>query len=158
MIHRNRLTAKFTGNFVVFLIGMRVNEPLKIRTWLPFMQAMPKMIKELKNQPETGFLHAEIWYSRTSIMLQYWRSIEELNAYLQNTQSTDLPAWSTFSQADNSDGVVGVWQEAYIASPGRYDTIYVNMPPFGLGAVAALTPATSLGHKYAAQRMQHKIK
>ena len=154
MIHRNRLTAKFGGSFVVLLLGMRINEPLQFQKWLPYYKSMPAMIEELTNQPDLGFLHAEIWRSRTSIMLQYWRSISELHAYIKNSNAANLPAWKTFNEAIDSDGVVGIWHETYLASPGHYDTIYVNMPPFALGAVAPLTPATSLGQKYAAQRMK----
>lgn len=35
MIQRERLTANLEGNFVVFLIGMRINNPWKVHKWLP---------------------------------------------------------------------------------------------------------------------------
>jgi len=35
MIHRDRLTARLEGGFVVFLIGMRINNPLLIHKWWP---------------------------------------------------------------------------------------------------------------------------
>ena len=46
------MTAEVEGDFVVFLIGMRVNKPWKIHKWLPVFLAMPRMIKELKRTPE----------------------------------------------------------------------------------------------------------
>ena len=58
MIRRERLAGKLDGNFVVFLIGMRVNNPLKLHKWMPVAGAMPRMIKELYRHPEMGFLHA----------------------------------------------------------------------------------------------------
>jgi hypothetical protein len=67
MINKKRVTASFDGSFVVFLIGMRVNEPLKVHKWLPVATAMPRMIKELYRQPELGFLNAEMWFSRTTV-------------------------------------------------------------------------------------------
>ena len=67
MIRRERLTANLEGDFVVFLIGMRINNPWKVHKWLPVATAMPRMIKELYRQPELGFLHAEMWFSRTII-------------------------------------------------------------------------------------------
>src|SRR5579862_8475177 len=73
MIQRDRLTANLEGGFVVFLIGMRINRPLLIHKWWPVVVAMPRMLKELYRQPELGFLHAEAWFSRTIILLQYWR-------------------------------------------------------------------------------------
>jgi hypothetical protein len=39
------------------------------------------------------------------------------------------------------DGRVGVWHETYVVEPGNYENIYVNMPPFGLGKIGALSPA-----------------
>src|SRR5450755_780756 len=44
-----RMSAKVDGDFVVFLIGMRVNKIWKVHKWLPVFLAMPKMLKELKN-------------------------------------------------------------------------------------------------------------
>ncbi|KAI1692677.1 hypothetical protein DdX_21115 [Ditylenchus destructor] len=81
MIHPERLTARLDGDFVVFLIGMCINQPLKLHKWLPVAAAMPRMLKELKQQPERGLLHADLWFSRTILVLQYWRSMEQLLAY-----------------------------------------------------------------------------
>ena len=39
-----RMTAEIEGDFVVFLIGMRINKPWKIHKWLPVFLAMPKML------------------------------------------------------------------------------------------------------------------
>ena len=49
MILADRLTAHLEGEFVVFLIGMRVNRLWKIHKWLPVILAMPRMIKELSS-------------------------------------------------------------------------------------------------------------
>ncbi len=45
-----------------------------------------------------------------------------------------------------------MWHETYRVSPGNYECIYVNMPPFGLGKVTRLIPATGR-HETAAGRM-----
>ncbi|MDH6148297.1 MULTISPECIES: DUF4188 domain-containing protein [Paraburkholderia] len=153
MINKARVTATFDGDFVVFLIGMRVNEPLRVHKWLPVATAMPRMIKELYRQPELGFLHAEMWFSRTTIMVQYWRSIDQLLAYAKNRESEHLPAWQAFNKAIGTDGSVGIWHETYAVSPGCYENIYVNMPPFGLGKIGSLQPATG-GRQSAATRLR----
>ena len=44
-----RMTAEIDGDFVVFLIGMRINKPWKIHKWLPVVLAMNPMLKELEN-------------------------------------------------------------------------------------------------------------
>ena len=56
-IAANRVTAHVDGDFVVFLIGMRINKPWKVHQWWPVITAMPRMLKELENAPpDTGFL------------------------------------------------------------------------------------------------------
>ena len=140
MIRPERLTASLHGEFVVFLIGMRINNPLKIHKWLPVATAMPRMLKELYRQPELGFIHEEMWFGRTTILVQYWRSMEQLIDYARNKQAQHLPAWRTFNKA-GGDGSVGIWHETYAASPGSYENIYVNMPPFGLGKAGTVQTA-----------------
>jgi hypothetical protein len=52
-----RVTAHIQGDFVVFLVGMRVNSFWKPHKWLPNLRAMSKMLKELEAAPaEHGFL------------------------------------------------------------------------------------------------------
>ena len=50
-----RVTAEIEGDFVVFLIGMRINKLWKIHKWLPVFLAMPRMLRELERHPESGF-------------------------------------------------------------------------------------------------------
>jgi hypothetical protein len=93
-------------------------------------------------QPELGFLHAEMWFSRTIMMVQYWRSMDQLLAYARNKQAEHLPAWKAFNQSIGIDGSVGIWHETYAATAGSHETVYVNMPPFGLGRAGSLVSAT----------------
>jgi len=148
MIHRERLTATIDGDFVVFLIGMRLNQPWKVHKWWPLASAMPRMISELQRQPELGLLHAEMWFSRTLMMVQYWRSMEQLMAYATSKQSAHLPAWKDFNKSVGTDGTVGIWHESYAVAAGAYESVYVNMPAFGLGIAGRLESAT--GHKHSA--------
>ena len=133
MINKSRMTARMEGDFAVFLIGMRINKPLLIHKWLPVMAAMPRMLKELYTQPELGLLSHEMWFSRTLILVQYWRSLDSLLAYAKARNAEHLPAWQSFNQAIGTDGSVGIWHETYVAKPGSYENIYGNMPAFGLG-------------------------
>ena len=146
MIRAERLTATIDGEFVLFLIGMRINKPLQINKWLPVARAMPRMIRELYKQPELGFIHAEVWFSRTVILVQYWRSMEHLLAYAKDKNAEHLPAWREFNRSVGTDGSVGIWHETYSISPGSYENIYVNMPEFGLGKAGQLVPATGGMH------------
>jgi hypothetical protein len=149
MIHRERLTAKLEGDFVVFLIGMRINKPFLVHKWWPVAAAMTRMVRELQGQPELGFLHAEAWFGRTTLMVQYWRSMAQLLAYATNRDAAHLPAWRAFNRAVGTDGSVGIWHETYAASAGSYEVFYANMPPFGLGKAGTLQAAA--GHLQSAR-------
>ena len=141
MIHNERVTASLEGEFVVFLIGVRINKPLMVHKWWPVTRAMPQMLDELGRQPELGFIHAEMWFARTTIMVQYWRSMAQLLAYAKNREAAHLPAWRAFNKSVGTNGSVGIWHETYAASPGSYENVYVNMPAFGLGKAGVLQPA-----------------
>jgi hypothetical protein len=153
VISRQRLYATMDGNFVVFLIGMRINTLWKLHKWWPVAQAMPRMLKELQETPELGMISGKLWGGRTTILVQYWRSVEQLFAYAHNRDAGHLPAWREFNRAVATSGDVGVWHETYVVSPGSYENIYVNMPPFGLGRSGKLSSATG-GLQSAAARLQ----
>lgn len=139
---RQRLTATVDGEFVVFLIGMRINRWWKLHSWLPITRVMPKMLAELARHPELGMLGGEMWFGRTTILVQYWRSLDHLLAYAAKRDAEHLPAWRDFNRRLAQGGDVGVWHETYVVGPGQYENIYVNMPRFGLGRVGRLVEAT----------------
>jgi fumigallin biosynthesis monooxygenase-like protein len=149
MIRPERLTAEMDGNFVVFLIGVRINKPWKIHKWLPVVRAMPRMLRELTTMPGSGLLSCEMWFGRTTVMVQYWRSTEQLLAYATNKDAEHLPAWKAFNQSVGTNGDVGIWHETYKVSLGSFENIYVNMPAFGLGKAGTLYPAS--GKRYGAR-------
>jgi len=91
------MTAETDEEFVVFLIGMRINKLWKIHKWLPLTLAMPKMISELYNNPDIGLISHEQWFGRTTIMVQYWKSFEHLESYAKNKNKHHLPVWSKLS-------------------------------------------------------------
>jgi hypothetical protein len=133
-----RMHAKIEGDFVVFIIGMRINTIWKIHKWLPVATAMPKMIMELSKNPESGFLGARqsaLW------LVQYWRSFDHLVAYARSRDSKHFPAWVKFNKRVGNSGDVGIWHETYLVKDGQYETLYNNMPPSGLGKASTLIPA-----------------
>ena len=134
-----RMSAEMDGEFVVFLIGMRINKIWKIHKWLPVLLAMPRMIKELEAHPESGFMgHTGMG----KVMVQYWRTFEQLEYYARNHDKEHWPAWIKFNERlGRSRGDVGIWHETYTIKRGQYETIYSGMPPFGLGKVGKLVPA-----------------
>jgi len=137
------MTAEIEGDFVVFLIGMRINRLWKVWQWLPVLIAMPRMIRELEAHPESGFLGAN-QYAGSPIrpmLVQYWRSFEQLEAYARSKDNEHWPAWVAFNKRIGSNGDVGIWHETYLVPAGAYDSVYNNMPPIGLGEATNLIPA-----------------
>ncbi len=154
-INKGRMFARKEDDFVVFMIGMRINKWWMAHKWFPVAMAMPKMIKELYKNKEYGFLSTEAWFGRTTIMVQYWKSFEHLEAYAKNKNAEHLPAWREFNKKARESGVVGVWHESYKISAGNYENIYVNMPKFGLGKVGTLSSAAGK-YEHAKQRVDLK--
>lgn len=141
-----RMTAKIEGEFVVFLIGARINKWWKLPRLKWIGDAMNAMIAELQTHPEMGFLGVEQWPGRTSIMVQYWRSKEQLMAYARQRDAVHFPAWVRFNKEIGSSGDFGIWHETYVIRPGDYECVYNNMPPFGLGKVAQHVAAEGALH------------
>jgi hypothetical protein len=142
-IYPGRYTAKMEGSFVVFLIGMRVNRVWALHKWLPVTQAMPRMLRELAQHPELGMLHAEFALTwRGAVVIQYWRSFDQLHAYAHARDAAHLPAWAAFNRSVGNNGSVGIWHETYEVAPGRHETVYGNMPRWGLARAGSHLPAT----------------
>jgi Domain of unknown function (DUF4188) len=140
-ILRQRMTATLDEDaFVVFLIGARFNRLWKIRSVFRVARAMTKMMAELKKKPELGFLGAEEYFGRTSLMVQYWKSLQHLLDYAHARDSVHLPAWREFNREVAASADVGIWHETYVIQPGSYENIYHNMPAFGLGRAGSLNP------------------
>ena len=134
-----RITVQMDGDFVVFLIGMRINRWWKFHKWIPRAMAMPRMLKELANKPNSGFMGAE---SSLGVIVQYWKSFEHLEAYAKDREGLHYPAWKSFNTKIKSNGDVGIWHETYKIKAGEYECIYNNMPPYGLGKTGKIIPAT----------------
>ena len=147
-----RMTVQLEGDFVVFLIGKRINRLWKIHKWLPVTSAMPKMLKELSQKPESGFLGFQILGGIPPVTLQYWKSFEHLEAYAKDRNSQHYPAWRDFNNKIKSNGDVGIWHETYKVKAGEYECVYNNMPKFGLGKIGDLVPAIGK-REFAAQRI-----
>jgi hypothetical protein len=135
-IFKGRYKAGIEGDFVVFLIGMRPNRPWHLRDTLFVFLAMPKMIKELEAQPESGFLGANQGFMYGGpALVQFWRSFEDLDRYARNPDAKHLPAWREFNKRVRGSGTVGIWHETYKIRAGEYEAIYGNVPRVGLAAV-----------------------
>jgi hypothetical protein len=148
-----RFSADLDGEFVVFLIGMRVNRPWKLHKWIPVAKAMAPMLRVLSRRPDLGLLGYTTWISPTGPMLvQYWRSFEDLERFAKDSSLPHHPAWRAYNRRVGADGDVGVWHETYQVGPGRFESVYANMPLFGLAAAGSHVPVGRRGDS-AAERL-----
>ncbi len=145
-INRGRYTAAHDGDIVVFLIGMRVNKPWRLRAWWPVFTAMPKMLRELSQDPNSGLLGFRSFFGpRTATLVQYWESTEKLHAFAGDPARSHRPAWLAYFRQSFASGAVGIWHETYVVPAGAHESIYGNMPDVGLAAVKGVVPVSQRG-------------
>jgi fumigallin biosynthesis monooxygenase-like protein len=150
---RGRMTADIDGDFVVFLIGMRINRPWKLHKWVPVFRAMVPMLRTLHTRKELGLLATHTWVGPHGPMLvQYWRTVEQLEAFARDATLPHHPAWRRFNRQVGFDGDVGIWHETFQVRAGEYETVYGNMPRFGLAAAGAHVPVAAKGDRAAERR------
>ncbi|WP_199178181.1 DUF4188 domain-containing protein [Mycobacterium hubeiense] len=135
---------------VVFMLGMRINKPRKVRLWLSVMTAMPKMLKYLDAHPEKGLLGYRISLV-PPFMVQYWRSFEDLERFARDADDPHLEPWRQYNRRVGKSGDVGIWHETYRVKTTDIETAYSNMPPYGLAAVTAMVPVPRGMHSAAAR-------
>ena len=127
----------------MFLIGARFNRLWAIHKWLPVVRSMGPMIRELLTQRDSGLLHVQTYFSWRGVMLvQYWRSFEQLEHFARNPAATHLETWKHFNRSVGADGSVGIWHETYLVEANRYECLYGNMPRTGLARAGEHLPAT----------------
>lgn len=147
-IHTGRFAADVGADGkVLFLIGMRINRLWQIWRWFPVFTAMPRMLIELARNPSLGLVGRPLtfWSGRVILVWQYWESFEKLAAYARATDRAHLPAWRDFNRKVRDNGAVGIFHETVILSDATVETVYGNMPTFGLAAVTGAVPAASRG-------------
>ncbi len=123
---------------VVFVIGMRINKPLKVGLWWPVFHGMFTMLKYLEARPEKGLLAYRT--ALPPLIVQYWRSFDDLDRFARDKDDPHLEPWRRFNRKIGKSGDVGIWHETYRVKTSDIETIYGNMPPSGLGAASALVP------------------
>ncbi|MFJ6652610.1 DUF4188 domain-containing protein [Microbacterium sp. NPDC091313] len=127
-----RVTHRHDGELVVFHIGMHINRWWRIDQWLPPFLAMPRMLRELSMDPDSGLLGFHILLGAGGpYTVQYWSSIDKLYAYAASPVHEHRPAWTAFNRrARRAAGAVGIWHETFLVD--RAESMYVSTPPMGL--------------------------
>ena len=132
---------------VLFLIGMRFNRLWQFWKWIPVFIAMPRMLIELQKNPALGLVGKPRTFisGRTVLVWQYWESFEKLTMYSRSVENVHLPAWRSFNKRIRNNGSVGIYHETILLSDSTVETVYGNMPTFGLGAVTGVVSAQRRG-------------
>jgi hypothetical protein len=145
-----KFTVQTDQPFVVFLVGMRINRLRSFKKWRLVTSYFPRMISALEEHPETGFLGKEQFFRLfpiTTLALTYWRTMDDLERFATGRGSIHVKGWQDFNKQIGTDGSVGVWHETYVMEPGKHESLYVNMPLFGMSkAVPGVTDAVGNLH------------
>jgi hypothetical protein len=133
------MAAEIDGDFVVFLIGARLNF-LHLAAAIMDVggrRGMKHMLDYLIARPEKGLLGYQFGLP---VIVQYWRSFAQLEAFASDTDDPHLAVWRSYWKRVGHGDRTGIWHETYLVRAGEYEAIYANMPPFGLGKASKLVP------------------
>ena len=127
-----RMTHRHEGELVVFHIGMQINRWWRPDLWVPAFMAMPRMLRELSMDEDSGLLGYQLLIGGGGpYVVQYWSSIEKLYAYASAPSQEHRPAWTAFNKAARkAPGAVGIWHETFLVE--RAESVYVATKPMGL--------------------------
>jgi hypothetical protein len=141
-INQGRWTAQIEGDFVVFIIGARLEKthPLRsLRDLGEFKNGMRAMLAHLTQHPEKGLLgyqNAGI----STMVIQYWRSFEALETFARDDGDPHLATWRSYWKRVATSDRTGIWHETYLVRSGEYEAVYGNMPAYGLAKATDLIP------------------
>lgn len=140
-VFAGRFTAEVSEESVtVFLIGMRANRWWRIGRVFSVASAMPPMLRHLMTNPDAGMLGYQQWFGRTTLLLSYWRSPEHLQRFAAASDAPHLGPWRRFQKVLAGGGDVGVWHETYQVPAVDCETVYSDMPIFGLARASGHVP------------------
>src|SRR3954467_14604275 len=138
-VNQGRHGAKIEGDFVVFLIGARLDKlhPIRSLRDLGGMKSMPYMLKYLTQHPDKGLLGYE---SHGLMNVQYWRSFEHLERFAREESEPHRGVWRNYWRRVGRDPRSGIWHETFLVRDGEYEAVYGNMPSYGLARASSLVP------------------
>ncbi|EER42054.1 conserved hypothetical protein [Histoplasma capsulatum H143] len=128
---------------VVFLIGAKSSHPLGAfdPVFLKLADYFSKMVRELRETAEeSGYLGSSAWISTEDtttnelMNVMYFRDFESLHKYAHGP--LHIKGVKYWSSVVNDTPHVSIFHETYVVPQGRWENIYVNSRPTGLGAAS----------------------
>ncbi|KMS75643.1 hypothetical protein ACM01_09205 [Streptomyces viridochromogenes] len=120
---------------------------------------MPQHLLDRRHRHPADLDHRAVTASpRTYYVVQYWESKEKLHAYAHASDAPHRRAWAIYNRTEKAGKIrqhVGLWHEAYVVPEGSYESIYADMPAFGLAAAHGQVPVEKRG-RYAKDRFAHR--
>jgi hypothetical protein len=141
-IRPGRFSAEIDGDFVVFLIGARLNKPWLVLKSIGDLgeprRGMKAMLDDLMAHPEKGLLGYRMGFP---VIVQYWRSFEQLEAFARDPGDLHRPTWlAWFSRGRR--GRTGIWHETFLVRAGEYEAVYSDVPEAGLALAGRAVPVS----------------
>ena len=134
-VRTGRWMARRDEPFAIFLFGMRLNRLRGLPRFLWGLRVLRRVLNDLDAHPERGFLAGRVYRTgRTLVAVQYWESFDALDAWARDHRRPHRKPWQQYLREALHDEAVGLWHETYLASPGGWEGVYLNMPPWGLAA------------------------
>ncbi len=141
------------GDLVVFLLGMRPRRTWRLDQSFFVGRAMKRMQKEIdRDRTRGGALGYLGGFNALTpsgpVVVQYWRSYDDLERYSHDTDFEHRPAWLKFYEMTHAAGAtrVGIWHETYRVPAGAHESIYADLPaPAGLAAAVGHQPLARRG-------------
>ncbi|CAI5997414.1 unnamed protein product [Closterium sp. NIES-64] len=148
-IFQGRMAGKMDGDFCLFLIGARANNPFPLGpSFASVGEVFGQAVRELEQESEKfGYLGGDYYVGMDTtrgsqtLAVMYWRSYDHLVSYANDQNLVHGSAWKRMTRLLRDGPDIGVWHESYAIKAGQYESIYVNCPAFGLGAAGKLVPA-----------------
>jgi len=136
-VKQGRWTVEVEGDFVVFLIGARLNTWHVVRSLIDLggRRGMKHMLDYLVERPEKGLLAYEMGLPT---IVQYWRSFEHLEAFAKDKDDPHIDVWRQYWRRVGKSARTGIWHETFLVRAGEYEAIYGNVPARGLGKAGDL--------------------
>jgi hypothetical protein len=105
-------------------------------------------VRLMLNCPHFAVLGQSSWSNADSnstpefLSISYWRSIEELHAFAQSPLHRE--AWAWWNRTLKEHDFIAIYHEVYAVDSQKWESIYINCQPTGLGATSYLKKGDKL--------------